>query len=360
MKNLFFDLEFATTKFGISKICEFGYVVVNERFEVIKRSNFIIDPFIERSEWDYRVVKKILTRKISEYERALTFHNYYDDIVSLINEADNVFGHTISSDVKALNQDIERYGLNPINFEFYDVKEIYKEYSKINKTRSLSNIMLDLHIDGEENCHDAETDAYNTMLILKGMVEKLDVSINELLELVPNVKDRTDNFLIKSFEEIKKRRYEKFMLGLNSLDRSNDTKHGKNYKRFIQFLDNVRPRGKLGDVFEGKKVSISINYEEHHFRQMLNICQLIVNNGGTLILKGSLSDIFVKYDVILEDGKLRNDSKYNYVKEANDNGADIEIISFDEFLRRLNISEEELDEMPIPSFDYLLSGNAIT
>ena len=67
MKYLFFDLEYATSKGGKIKICEFGYVLTNEKFEILNKSNFIIDPYINKSDWDWRVVKKILTRKVKEY-----------------------------------------------------------------------------------------------------------------------------------------------------------------------------------------------------------------------------------------------------------------------------------------------------
>lgn len=81
MKYLFFDLEYATSKGRNIKICEFGYVVTNERFEIIKKGNFIIDPYINRCDWDWRVVKKILTRKVKEYESMPRFDEYYFDCV---------------------------------------------------------------------------------------------------------------------------------------------------------------------------------------------------------------------------------------------------------------------------------------
>ena len=358
MKYLFFDLEFATSRSGISKICEFGYVLTNESFDVIKRDNLIIDPYIAIRDWDYRVVKKILTRSIKEYESNPRFDEYYDQIYDLINTSDYVFGHTISSDVKALNQDIKRYNLLPIDFNFYDVKEIYRNYSNIKKDRSVTNILTDFHINGEDNTHDAETDAYNTMLILKNMLNSLEMNLNDLLEFVPNALDRTNNFVIKSIDESNKRKIERFNLE-SSNESNNNTRFGRNYRRYLQFLDNVKPTSKLGSVFKNKKISISINYEENHFKQMLNLIQLIVNNGGTVILKASLSDIFVKYDINQEDGTLRYDSKLKYVLEANDNGSNIEIIDFNELLNRLNITEKELDDMPMPSFDFLLDKDSI-
>ena len=54
MKYLFFDLEYASQKGGTSKICEFGYVVTDENFNILEKDNLIINPNIYRYEWDYR------------------------------------------------------------------------------------------------------------------------------------------------------------------------------------------------------------------------------------------------------------------------------------------------------------------
>ena len=359
MKCLFFDLEFATSKNGICKICEFGYVVTNEKFNVINRGNFIIDPYISRSEWDYWVVRKLLKRKIKEYESKPRFDEYYDEISDLFSNADYVFGHTVLSDVEALNQEIQRYQLNPINFSFYDVKEIYKQYSNIKKSKSVTNILSDLHVGGEDNAHDAETDAYNTMLILKNMINNLEIDLEGLLELVPNVKDSTKDFVIKSIDEKLKFRSKKFNDLLKSASESNDTRKGSNRRLFLQFIDSVKSIGKSNNTFQNQMVSISINYEEHHFKQILNLIQLITNNGGKYITKASKSDLFIKYDLLQEDGSFREDTKLNYVVEANNNGANIEIISFDELLRRLKITEQELDEMPLPLLDFSANQNNV-
>ena len=38
MKYLFFDCEFATSKGGNEKICEFGFVMVDENFNIIMKT----------------------------------------------------------------------------------------------------------------------------------------------------------------------------------------------------------------------------------------------------------------------------------------------------------------------------------
>jgi hypothetical protein len=358
MRYLFFDCEYATSKGGVCKLCEFGYVVTNENFDVVNRGNLIINPAIERSEWDWRVVRTILTRKIYEYERQPSFYSYYDDIKNLIESADLIFGHSLNQDAKAVNDDSRRYGLPSIDYDFYDVKEIYREYSGIKKDIGVVKMMEELNVKGEENEHDAETDAYNTMVEFKAILDKLEATVGEIIELCPKAKDWTADYKVKSLEEAKERHEQELIDSINGKGSNDILRHGNNRKRFLQFLDNVKPQ-RDGTKLKDKKVSISINYEEHHYKQMLNLIQLITNEGATVVLKGSESDIFVKYDVLNEDGTIRKDSKYNYVLEANQNGSNIQIVEFPEFLGMLEITEAELDDLPIPSFDFLNDENAI-
>lgn len=359
MRYLFFDLEYATSKGGESKICEFGYVVTDEQFKIIERDNLIIDPNIDRSEWDYRVVRTILTRTISEYESCPKFTYYYDRIVRLITGADLVIGHTLDSDAKAINDDCKRYELPSINYDFYDVKLFYKQFANTHRDTGVVTILKELNIQGETNEHDAGVDAFNTMLELKVMLESLEMSIQELIELCPEAKNKSENYIVKSLQEAQQRREAEFKEHLSG-DGTNDIFHNKiNKRRYLQFLDNAKPRKQGGTKLKDKKVSISINYEDHHYRQMLNLIQLIVDEGGTVILKASLSDIFMRYEVYNEDGSLREDSKLKYVLEANHNGANIEIIDLDGLLARLGITEKELDEMPMVSFDFLFDEDAV-
>lgn len=198
MKYLFFDCEFASCKGGQEKICEFGYVMVDESFKEIYKGNIIINPNIKASEWDYYALKKILTRKKEIYESMLFFPAYYKKIETLIENADYILGHTIEADVHALNCELQRYNLPVLNFDFYDIKEMFKAYADTNKSVSVENILTELGIKGDDNNHDACADAFNTMLELKTILEKLDFKLDEMIDLCPRAKDRTENFLIDS------------------------------------------------------------------------------------------------------------------------------------------------------------------
>lgn len=76
-------------------------------------------------------------------------------------------------------------------------------------------------------------------------------------------------------------------------------------------------------------------------------------------MKASLADYFVTCDVFNEDGTIKTCSKSKYVNEAINNGSNIRIISFKEFLEMLNTNEEELDNMSMVSFDCLYREDAV-
>ena len=359
MKYLFFDLEYATSKNGNIKICEFGYVITDENFNIKERNNFIINPNIMRCEWDWRVVRKILTRRIHEYEDSPKFNEYYYDIVKLIKSADYVFGHSLNGDAKALNCDCLRYGLPSIDFKFYDIKEFYKQYSAINKDISVGNILNDLQVEGESGEHDAEVDAVNTMYEFKAMLERLEITAEEFIGICPAVVDYNENYTVQSLEINEMIKDEEMKKILNGTDDNLMLKNSNESRIFILFLDNVLPSTDEPKTLKDLKFSISINYEETHYKQMLNIVQILSNKGATYIKKASLCDIFVTYEMVNEDGSIKDCSKTKYVKEAIETGANIKIVSFNEFLDMIGLSEEKLNKLPMVSFDCLSRDDVV-
>lgn len=359
MRYLFFDLEFPTSAGGVYKICELGYVLTNENFEVIERNNLLINPKITRREWDRTVVENILTREILEYELKPNFTFYYPRIKDLILSSDYVVGHSLDGDTKAINDECLRYELDSIDFDFYDIKYIYKWYSKEDHVTSVVKILEGLNIQGEEKVHDAETDAFNTMLGFKKLFELTNMSLEEIVEICPEVKDRTEKYIVQSIEKNHLKKAEMFLKSING-DGSNDVVKGsENLKRVKQFIDNVKKNGPGKNRMKGKRVVISKNYRAHHFRQILNLIQIIVNEGGKIVTKLSQCNTFVKYDVSLSDGTLLEDIKLDSEINSINGERIIDVIDFYDLLDLLEMTEEELDALPPVSFEFLLKEGAI-
>lgn len=198
MSYLFFDIEKATSKEGVHQICEFGYVIVDDRFHILKKGNYLINPNIEKSEWDWYVVRKVLKRRKEEYYEKPLFKDYHESIKEIIVCSNEVFGHTTKEDVQALNNDCKLYELGSIDFGFYDIRDLYKKYKNDKDYKSVTNILKELNVVGDGEEHDAEADAYNTMLILKALVAITKKSPEELFLFYEVKKDTTNNYVIQT------------------------------------------------------------------------------------------------------------------------------------------------------------------
>lgn len=364
MKYLIFDCEFANCYEGKEKICEFGYVVVDEKFNIIYKGNIIINPNIDRKSWDKYALKNILTRTVEEYESKLTFPAYYKKIAALVNNSDYILGHSIDCDVHAVNCELERYKLPCLDFKFYDIKEMYKVYVNSNKNVSVQNMLRELQIVSNEKEHDAGADALNTMLELSVILKNVGFSLEEMIEMCPQAKDETKDLKIESRLRADQNKFERKrnLLSGDYSDGTNDMflmGRKRNKKIFYQFLDNVQETDFGNGKLKNKKVTISLNYECCHFREMMNIVQLVKNNGGEYVLKASNADMFVTYQSFKDDGSLWFCTREGYVDKAIEEGKMIQKISFNDFLYLLGITEQELENLPLPSLDCLFRKGAI-
>lgn len=356
MNYLFFDLEEASCRNNIVYVCEFGYVLTDENFNVIEKGNFIINPNIEDYEWDTKVVNDILTRPVYEYKNHPTFDYYYPDILRLLQKADFIFGHTTAGDINGLNQEFARYHFPAFNTAFYDIKEFYKVLNRITYNVALIKMVSALGVENSAtNVHDALADAFNTMLCLKQLLVLYKQRLDSLIALCPNAKDETKDFVIASYleKESKMKKLEEEILALEPESNDIDKEHRINYDKYHVFLDNLKVKG--SGILKEKRIAISLNYEHHHYKEMLNLASLLAKEGGKITNDCSKADIFVTYPSN-EDTK---DYRKELMEKEVQKGKKVEWISLEELLQKLNWTEEELEKMPSPSFDFLFEPDTI-
>ncbi len=351
MEYLFFDLEFAD---GKDKICEFGYVITDENFEILERYNFIINPNISNDDWDLMVLNEILTKPKMVYETSYNFFDCYPDISDIFNEVDMVFGHTTYSDVNGLNEELKRYGLEPINFKFYDIHEIYKSHYDSTKNTSLSEMVEKFNIYCSDKFHDAEIDSVNTMNVLKHMCSDKLLTVEQIINASPNSVDETVDFNIKSTERRNEQQEKEFLKFINGDETNTILPSSINKRKFLQFIDNAKPNKPGSNMFNGLRFAASIDYEINHYNQMLNIVQMIINEGGTYTQDLLHVDVFIKIDSFDDEGNIIQCSRYNYLTRDLTN---IMVISLEDFLNKFNLNTNQLDNMDRPSFDFLFDDN---
>ncbi len=91
---------------------------------------------------------------------------------------------------------------------------------------------------------------------------------------------------------------------------------------------------------------------------MLNLARIIADNGGILTRDVSTANVFVK-DVVENEDNKEPDTRLSIALSINKNEERISFIEFNDLLTDLGITEQELDDMDFPSFDFMYSRKAI-
>ena len=370
MKYLFFDIECANRdSTGKNQIYSFGYLIADENMRILEREkDILINPNVEQ--WDWHVVKEILAYPKLEVEKKPRFNKAHTKIKKLLEDSETVVcGFSVKDDVGYLLDECERYACEPFQFKFYDVQRLAAKVSG-EKVNGLGVVYVEWCGRLADSAHRSDMDARYTYEVAKAICEKTNKKLIDLFQENETCVGKTDGFRFgyndeelltraerrakreekrtqyfsghkeKNGERILKEEYQDFIL-----------KGSRNNLLFLRLLDHVQPKNEREQIFTGKKISISLNYELYHFRNMLKIVQMICDCGGEYVKKASIADIFVSYEDI-ENG--RTCTKQKFVEEAIAKGAKIQIMSFEEFLKQLNLTEEELNALADEDVDYLL------
>lgn len=371
MKYLFFDIECANCFDKRGKIYSFGYIVADEKLNIIENEkDVIINPNVDK--WDWYVLKNILAYSKKDVESKSKFNKQYNKIKRLLEDEETIVcGFSVKDDVGYILDECERYKLEPINIKFFDVQRLESKMSK-SKTKGLGEAYVTWCGQLALGAHRSDIDAKFTLELARAICKKSNKTILEFIKNDESLSGKTDGFkygfndeqLETREERLKRKEEEKLLRFAGKKDKSGFRelkedckdfilKGSKNNLLFLRQIENVKPKLGREKTLLGKKISISLNYEAYNFTNMMKIVQLICDCGGEYVKKASTADIFVKYHLI-EDGLERRCSKYEFVQEEINKGKQIEVIEFEEFLKLLGFTEEKLNELPIEDYEYLM------
>ena len=356
MKYLFFDIECADG--GKATICSFGYVIADMDFKIIKREDIIMNP-----EGRFYLTGRAgrpdveLAYPKETFFRSPKFPKFHSRLKALLeNEDYYIVGHSIGDDVTYLNKACERYGLEPFKFSYFDTQRMHREIKGDRKSISLEHALEAYEITENFRYHQSVEDARATMFLLQALLTKVDKPFEDYRNSTDRCTGKTEGGksawdYTPPESEMKRLRENKLKgeKGDNVMLRGR-----RNHTLFLRYLDYGEGIGEKSDKLLGKKVTISMNYETEHFKEMMILAGMIKAAGGEYVLMASTSDIFATVDVKNEDGTLRRCSRGDYVRAEIENGKDIEIITFDDLLNLLGTSREELEAMPELDTGYLL------
>src|SRR5574344_601872 len=136
MNYLFIDLEFSNSYQRQSKICEFGYILTDNNFNIIKDEDILINPgkggqFQEVHGGDFSYA-----HKINEYYKQKQYPDFYEKIKKILLDKNScIIGYSIDSDIDSIMIANKRYGQEPYHLRGFDVQRMLKEYKEDKKTQ---------------------------------------------------------------------------------------------------------------------------------------------------------------------------------------------------------------------------------
>ena len=350
MKYTFFDIECANCFQGRGKICSFGYVITDERFNVLEKEDIVIDPHSK-----FHLTGRgnrpgiVLAYNEEEFKAAPRFPHYYNKIRELLTDKDSiVFGFSVISDAGYVKSECERYKKEIFDYDFIDVQRIFTDMNNLTNTPSLLHAAEKFDSHETQDVHKSDDDAYLTMKVLKGICNATSLSVPEVIEKYPNCKCWCKDGIIdteytKYKLMLKAQKLSKMEKLTNSPRKNWICASKENHYEFAKYSSRVFVNFKAEGTLAKKKVCISSLYEDHHFTEMMNIVSLLAKNGASYTSRVQSCDVFVDYELTNSKGEIYPCYRKNKLEKfMATEGKEAEIISFDELLNMLGVTEDEL------------------
>lgn len=340
MRYLAFDIECCDGK----HICEFGYVITDEKFNIIKKSVITINP-----ESKFNLVGRPGSRDLclsfsqEQYYNSPIFTTYYDDIKNLLEYSEQiVVGHAVGNDADFLRTACKRYNLSPINFQFFDSQKAYSEYANIKKRVSLENAENEMSLEKPERLHKSDDDALLSLRLVQAMCQNLEINLMQLMDLCPAAFGSSRNHMIRYTGDSLK----EMLLALEN--NSEALSNGKKEKCIKKFNESISPEdGIIKSRLSGKKYCFSRSFEMENIRLALILMQLMKNHDCSYNTKVTDNELYIATDTELSTPPEPH-TRFIMALEKYNAGEEIEILTFQDLYKLLNVTEDEVKKMHIP------------
>ena len=328
MRYLTFDIESSTGCPNDGSLCSFGYYICNENFDFIEQKDLIFNPL---ASFRYNIIGKnrkvALAYSVKEFKSAERFSAHYNEVKSLFDGADIVFGFAVENDVRYLRDACEKFNLPQIEYKFVDVKQLLELYNDEFKDKGLSAIAEALNI--EFIPHRSDEDARVTLLIVKYLCEKHNFTVDELLKYAGIVCGEN---VSTGFTH---------MYSLSQLyERNGFVRTGRQTNALLDYAVKTAQKDRaLYGVLRKKSVAIAKCIKLENVDRTYNILKAIYSKGGKYAHCVQVANVYV-----YRQGA--DDTEYERALALREEGKKITILEEKEFLLIL-------DDLGEDTFDYL-------
>lgn len=279
MRYLFFDTEWSNNFDGVDKMCEFGYVMTDEFFNVLDQQDYVMNPGTGRNN-RFHLIGRInrgdlkLAHEQEEYDSAPLFTSFYEKISNLFKSKDvKFFGFSVANDMKCLSDNIKRYHLAPLVYEAVDVQILHSQFKNGTlEKNNLEKATRELCSEEEMNGivpHRPDCDALMAVRLLKQMCESLHMEIEEFLSLCPEAVIDENSMLKKPNAS----------QGGGRTKRKSSSTNATDNEKFNSLCDtnNEKPRSHQLDE---KIFTYSSACKRDHINEAIEAAQFVNDNGG--------------------------------------------------------------------------------
>lgn len=177
MRFVAFDLESTDGCFANGNICEFGYCISDENFNIIEQKNILIKPLGKVNTAYYRLK---LSYPLKVYYNSPSFVENYEKIKKILAMPDTiVLGHAIHNDIVGVNGACKINTLPCFDFQFVDTQLLYSIFKQVSGVMSLDKIAEEMQVEFAH--HRADEDAKLSLLTLKYICEQEKMDFNTLI-----------------------------------------------------------------------------------------------------------------------------------------------------------------------------------
>lgn len=338
MRYLVFDIECCDGR----NICEFGYVITDDKFNVLEKNCIIINPdkpFNLKGRPGQDDLELCFPEEV--YYASKTFPVYYERIKSLLEAPEQiVIGHAVSNDAIFLRTACKRYKLGPINFSFFDSQKAYSEFVNSRKRISLENIQKELNLEKPSYLHKSDEDALLTMGLIQSLCEQLELSLVDLKSLCPKACGTSNFFNVQYTGDSLKDMLESLKENINSLS---NKKKDKCLREFAKKVERTTPI--IKSLFNGKQICFSKQFENERLKDTLVLIQLLANHDCRYNTKVSECEYYLATKDEMESTEIDKHTRFYSAKIDK-----VTILSLWQLLDMLSITEKEFEALPWPTY----------